>query len=167
MFLEHVRLSPCASLNKSGCIKGSGRSKIDILHLPTKMRAQGATINRWALQYSIYSNIRTDNVYPIQARNTLVLVTWALLENYSEEWRKMELGCFPPVWARAGLLRLPFIPNAAQRSFFSGVHLDAHPELVTSHPVLCERLLCWGEIPFSNWLWIPHVIRMWDFVRRT
>ena len=44
MFLEHVRLSPCASLNKSGCIKGSGRSKIDILHLPTKMLAQGATI---------------------------------------------------------------------------------------------------------------------------
>ena len=59
MFLEHVRLSPCASLNKSGCIKGSGRSKIDILHLPTKMLKGQQLIGEL---YSIpYSNIRTDN----------------------------------------------------------------------------------------------------------
>ena len=147
MFLEHVRLSPCASLNKSGCIKGSGRSKIDILHLPTKMLAQGATINRWALQYSILFKYQSRQCEPnTDEEYLLVLVTWVLVEKYSEEWRKIELGCFPPVWARSGLLRLPFIPNAAQRSFFSAVHLDAHGELVTSHPVLCERLL--GENTF-------------------
>ena len=104
MFLEHVRLSPCASLNKSGCIKGSGRSKIDILHLPTKMLAQGATINRWALQYSILFKYQSRQCEPnTDEEYLLVLVTWVLVETYSEEWRKIELAwMFPtsvsPLW---------------------------------------------------------------------